>query len=1066
MKKILVLLMVFALSTGMIAPVFAKASSEVFDANDLKAIKRIAQTIGVMVNGDEDNPLTWQNAYKDEHMDLVWSKSSPRRLEELGLSGKSLVGTLDVRQLTALKRLSVDTTGITSIDIGSLNALESLTVMYSSGISTLQVVGMNKLQYLRCDVPNLKLGGLSSLKTFSYVSTKSVQFNSFNLPSSLEELTIYGMGVSEIELSRYPKLRAFHIFNTNVSKIDLSNNPMINNFMCDDNPRLRELNLSGVSEDFSESFYGCPVVKIITRNKKTAQIVQDIGTAYFTRYSASSDSVDFEAWCDSGMEFIDWVIESDNQIKTEYRGHSKIGTGLRVTPRFSGIAVAYSAADVNAMIQIADSIKLDLGKTPNNPATWPFATRSKPIITWNNANPRRLVGININSNFGFQTLTGNLDLRALSELEVLYCSYTPIIGLNASGLRKLRTVDCSSCKNLKKINVSNCIKLESLLCYGTATAELNLKGLPPKFRFNSSGNLNNPSPVTNLTTPDGKNGIIRVSGNGRAFFLSAANHMYDSSESIRIIALPRTGYRFVNWTESGKVHDSSSQSFLTINANRIIQANFEPIPGSKPSPAASPLPNPTVTPVCSVSLSKAQLDLDIGKTEVLNAFVLPSTISQRVTWASDNKKIATVSSSGKVKGIKAGVTTITAIAKSGNVARCTVTVYKKATKVTLSKKKLTLDINQAVSLKATVKPTGANKKVKWTSSNVGIVTITAEGEVKGIKPGKAKITAKATNGKKATCTITVREIKASKVSLSTTNTTTRIGDSITIAATIKPDNVYNTKIKWSSSNKKVATVDNSGKVKALKKGSVTITAKTSNGKKASCKITVQENVNKAILVGLSDYSSTGYENLPGAQDIKGIKGLISNSTNRKYNIIASLSSADKSRISSIIKSAAKDSREGDTLLFYFAGHGADDGSLMMNDYSRVNGGTRYPLTQLRDDLRAFKGNKIVILESCYSGWFIRQGGLDSSFIVISATDFEQTGKAKKDYAVFTKLLCEAGGWDMQKSKKISMKGDKNKDKKLTLKEAKAHIDFWLPTQVFHKQDVQIYGADGYVLFGR
>lgn len=47
------------------------------------------------------------------------------------------------------------------------------------------------------------------------------------------------------------------------------------------------------------------------------------------------------------------------------------------------------------------------------------------------------------------------------------------------------------------------------------------------------------------------------------------------------------------------------------------------------------------------------------------------------------------------------------------------------------------------------------------------------------------------------------------------------------------------KLTWTSSNKKVATVDKNGKVKALKKGTATITVKTASGKKAACKITVK-----------------------------------------------------------------------------------------------------------------------------------------------------------------------------------------------------------------------------------
>ena len=57
-------------------------------------------------------------------------------------------------------------------------------------------------------------------------------------------------------------------------------------------------------------------------------------------------------------------------------------------------------------------------------------------------------------------------------------------------------------------------------------------------------------------------------------------------------------------------------------------------------------------------------------------------------------------------------------------------------------------------------------------------------------------------------------------------------------ATVKPATTTDT-VTWTSSNKKVATVDAFGKVTAKKKGKVTITVKTTSGKKATCKITVK-----------------------------------------------------------------------------------------------------------------------------------------------------------------------------------------------------------------------------------
>ena len=82
-----------------------------------------------------------------------------------------------------------------------------------------------------------------------------------------------------------------------------------------------------------------------------------------------------------------------------------------------------------------------------------------------------------------------------------------------------------------------------------------------------------------------------------------------------------------------------------------------------------------------------------------------------------------------------------------------------------------------------------------------------------------------------------RVIKPKQVKLSKTKATLVVGSQLTLKATVKPANATTT-LTWKSSNKKVATVTKKGVVKALKKGTATITVRTANGKKATCKITV------------------------------------------------------------------------------------------------------------------------------------------------------------------------------------------------------------------------------------
>jgi len=157
--------------------------------------------------------------------------------------------------------------------------------------------------------------------------------------------------------------------------------------------------------------------------------------------------------------------------------------------------------------------------------------------------------------------------------------------------------------------------------------------------------------------------------------------------------------------------------------------------------------------------------------------------------------------------------------------------------VKLNKTKATLVVGSKLTLKATVKPSNATARFTWTSSNKKVATVTKKGVVKALKKGTATITVTTANGKKATCKITVPAAPTG-VTLNKTKVTLKVGKKLTLKPKLKGAGAKTT-YTWKSSNKKVVTVTNKGVVKALKKGTATITVTTANGKKATCRITVQ-----------------------------------------------------------------------------------------------------------------------------------------------------------------------------------------------------------------------------------
>jgi uncharacterized protein YjdB len=267
-----------------------------------------------------------------------------------------------------------------------------------------------------------------------------------------------------------------------------------------------------------------------------------------------------------------------------------------------------------------------------------------------------------------------------------------------------------------------------------------------------------------------------------------------------------------------------------------------------------------VIPVSSVSLNKTSLTLTEGESETLTATVDPDNATdKKVSWISSNTKIATVDSDGKVTAVKAGSATITA--KAGDkTATCSVTVEKlviPVSSISLNKTSLTLTEGESETLTATVNPDNAtDKKVSWSSSNTKIATVDSDGKVTAVKAGSATITAKA-GDKTATCMVTVEKlvIPVSSVSLNKTSLTLTEGENETLTATVGPDNATDKTVTWSTSDASVATVDQSGRVTAVKAGSATITAKAGD-KTATCSVTVEKLVIPVSSVSLNKTSLT------------------------------------------------------------------------------------------------------------------------------------------------------------------------------------------------------------------
>lgn len=151
---------------------------------------------------------------------------------------------------------------------------------------------------------------------------------------------------------------------------------------------------------------------------------------------------------------------------------------------------------------------------------------------------------------------------------------------------------------------------------------------------------------------------------------------------------------------------------------------------------------------------------------------------------------------------------------------------------------LTLKVNETATLVATVLPDNAtDKDIEWTSSDNDVVEV-ARGRLLAHKASDAVITATAKDGQGAKATVTVKVIvEAESVEVSGAKHVA-INGTVTLAATVAPENANDKTVTWTTDNDKIATVDKNGVLTGVAEGKVVVTATTANGKTANISVYV------------------------------------------------------------------------------------------------------------------------------------------------------------------------------------------------------------------------------------
>ena len=244
---------------------------------------------------------------------------------------------------------------------------------------------------------------------------------------------------------------------------------------------------------------------------------------------------------------------------------------------------------------------------------------------------------------------------------------------------------------------------------------------------------------------------------------------------------------------------------------------------------------PAVTPETAATGESAATDEKVAK----------AAEKLTIEWTSSDESVATVDATGMVVAVSAGEADITAsVTDSEMSAVCKVTVKVAAKDITVPDNlDVKLNDGNETTVEATVSPADATDvKVSYASTDEAVATVDKDGKVQILQPGECDIVTTLTQeGKKVVEKKT--HIKAfyevEGITLDKTEGILTAGNTVTLNATVLPEEIADeTIVTWTSSDEKVATVDENGKVTAIAAGEATITANAGE-KSTTYKLTVQ-----------------------------------------------------------------------------------------------------------------------------------------------------------------------------------------------------------------------------------
>ena len=274
--------------------------------------------------------------------------------------------------------------------------------------------------------------------------------------------------------------------------------------------------------------------------------------------------------------------------------------------------------------------------------------------------------------------------------------------------------------------------------------------------------------------------------------------------------------------------------------------------------------------VSSQTLTGDAISVYIGSTGKINSEVLPADATNpALSYSSNNTNIVTVYSDGRIQALAVGSAVITVSSQENPEIKRSVTINVvdiEVESIDIHNLPTEFCVGQTHRLEIAYTPANTSQKgVVWNSSDTSVLTVDNSGTITALKEGNATVTATSKINGNVLHTVTIAVlpppiIPVNEVKIEIESSVGYIGENVQLTATIFPADAKDSVI-WNSSNEKIATISQMGKVTYLKAGTVTITAKCrSYDVENSVTITVKEVLSKAIALKFKNFTEKGEGN--------------------------------------------------------------------------------------------------------------------------------------------------------------------------------------------------------------